>query len=52
MGDSVQSTYEQVMERTRDLNVRSAALSGNLHRYLNEARKEKAKRIAAAREED
>eukprot|EP00529_Nitzschia_sp_RCC80_P022491 CAMPEP_0113486020 /NCGR_PEP_ID=MMETSP0014_2-20120614/24782_1 /TAXON_ID=2857 /ORGANISM="Nitzschia sp." /LENGTH=496 /DNA_ID=CAMNT_0000379681 /DNA_START=160 /DNA_END=1647 /DNA_ORIENTATION=+ /assembly_acc=CAM_ASM_000159 len=32
MGDSVQSTYEQVMERTRDLNVRSAALSGNLHR--------------------
>lgn len=53
MGDgSVQSVYQQVMERTRDLNVRSAALSQNLSHFLNNARKEKAKQIAAGREID
>jgi translation initiation factor 3 subunit E len=48
MGGSVQSVYEQVMERTRDLNVRSAALTQNLNKLLGEARRDKAKK---AREE-
>ena len=52
MGGSVQSIYEQVMERTRDLNVRSATLAQNLNNVLNEARKEKAKKELAAREEN
>jgi translation initiation factor 3 subunit E len=52
MGGSVPSAYEQVMEKTRDLNVRSAALSQSLRRYLNDARKEKAKRTVAQREEE
>ena len=52
MGSSVQSVYEQVMERTRDLNVRSATLVQNLNNVLNEARKEKAKKERAAMEED
>jgi hypothetical protein len=52
MGGSVQSIYEQVMERTRDLNVRSATLAQNLNNVLNDARKEKAKKELAAREEN
>ena len=52
MGGNPQSIYEQVMERTRDLNVRSATLAQNLNNVLNEARKEKAKRESAAREEE
>lgn len=51
MGGSSQSVYQQVMERTRDLNVRSATLVQNLNNVLNEARKEKAKRERAARED-
>jgi translation initiation factor 3 subunit E len=51
MGGSVQSIYEQVMERTRDLNVRSATLAQNLNNVLNEARKDKSKKEVAAREE-
>ena len=35
MGADAQSTYEQVMERTRDLNVRSATLAQNLKNVLN-----------------
>ena len=50
MGGSVQSVYEQVMEKTRDLNVRSAALTQNLNRLLNDARKDKFKMELAARE--
>jgi len=52
MGGSPQSIYEQVMDRTRDLNVRSATLAQNLNNVLNEARKEKAKKERAAREEE
>ena len=52
MGGSIQSVYEQVMDRTRDLNVRSAALTQNLNNFLNETRKEKIKRERAAREEE
>jgi len=51
MGGSVLSTYEQVMERTRDLNVRTAAMAQNLNKLLGEGRKDKAKREVAAREE-
>lgn len=50
MGANAQSIYEQVMDRTRDLNVRSATLAQNLNTVLNEARKEKTKRERAARE--
>jgi len=51
MGGSVQSVYEQVMERTRDLNVRSAAMAQNLNKLLGQARKDKAKREIETREE-
>lgn len=51
MGGTVQSVYEQVMERTRDLNVRSATMSQNLNKLLIDARKNKAKAEALAREE-
>ncbi|VEU40790.1 unnamed protein product [Pseudo-nitzschia multistriata] len=51
MGGSVQSVYEQVMERTRDLNVRSATMAQNLNKLLVDARKNKAKAEALAREE-
>lgn len=52
MGGSVQSVYEQVMERTRDLNVRSATLVQNLNNVLNEAKKERSKKEKASREEE
>mmetsp|Transcript_16769 Transcript_16769/g.24292 ORF Transcript_16769/g.24292 Transcript_16769/m.24292 type:complete len:502 (+) Transcript_16769:72-1577(+) len=52
MGANSQSIYAQVMERTRDLNVRSATLSQNLATFLNEAKKEKAKKEKAAREQN
>jgi len=51
MGGNPQSIYEQVMDRTRDLNVRSATMSQTLNNVLNEARKEKAKKERAALEE-
>jgi translation initiation factor 3 subunit E len=52
MGGSPQSIYEQVMDRTRDLNVRSATLAQNLTNVITEARKEKSKKEKASREED
>jgi len=52
MGGSPQSIYEQVMERTRDLNVRSATLAQNLNNVLNDARKEKAKKEKTSLEEE
>lgn len=51
MGGTPLSIYEQVMDRTRDLNVRSATLAQNLNSLLNEARKEKAKREKASRDD-
>ena len=51
MGGSVQSVYEQVMERTRDLNVRSATMAQNLNKLLVDARKNRAKAEILAREE-
>jgi len=52
MGGDPQSVYEQVMEKTRDLNLRSGTLAGNLSTMLNEARKEKVKKARDALEED
>mmetsp|Transcript_31129 Transcript_31129/g.45711 ORF Transcript_31129/g.45711 Transcript_31129/m.45711 type:complete len:517 (-) Transcript_31129:46-1596(-) len=52
MGADSQSVYEQVMERTRDLNVRSGTLAQNLATVLKEAKKEKARKVRAALEED
>eukprot|EP00978_Attheya_sp_CCMP212_P029018 scaffold101703_cov48-Attheya_sp.AAC.2 len=52
MGADSQSVYEQVMERTRDLNVRSGTLAINLANMLNETKKEKARKARAAREEE
>jgi translation initiation factor 3 subunit E len=53
MGDgNPQTMYEQVVERTRDLNVRTATLTQNLANVLQEARKEKSKKEHLAREED
>ena len=44
------SVYEKVMERTRDLNLRSAALAQNLKNVVGEAKKEKARKEKAAME--
>ncbi len=44
MGGNPQSIYEQVVDKTRDLNVRSATLTQNLTNLLNEVRKEKLKK--------
>lgn len=52
MGGDPQSVYEQVMEKTRDLNMRSGTLTSNLSTMLNEARKEKAKKARAAMDDD
>jgi translation initiation factor 3 subunit E len=52
MGETSQSVYKQIMERMRDLNVRSATLAQNMQHVLNEAKKEKDKKERAAREEE
>lgn len=51
MGGKPQSIYEQVMEKTRDLNIRSAMLVQNLNTTLGDARKEKAKKERELMEE-
>jgi len=48
MGSDYQSVYEQVMEKTRDLNVRSVNLAQNLKGVLNDAKKEKLKKARQA----
>ncbi len=50
MGTGSTSVYEQVMEKTRELNARSSGLVSNLRGYMNDVRKEKAKRERKARE--
>jgi translation initiation factor 3 subunit E len=50
MGGTVQTTYEQVMERTRDLNVRSATMAQTLDNLLNNTRKERKKAARDAME--
>jgi translation initiation factor 3 subunit E len=51
MGGNPQSIYEQVMDRTRDLNVRSATLAQNLNNLMNETRKERTKKERSSMEE-
>lgn len=51
MGTDVPSIYEQVMDKTKDLNLRSSALTQNLRSFVSEARKEKAKKARAALED-
>lgn len=50
MGTGSTSVYEQVMEKTRELNARSSGLVSNLRGYMNDVRKEKAKRERKARD--
>lgn len=52
MGAESHSVYEQVMDRTRDLNFRSAALVQNLKNFVVSVKKEKIKRMKAAMEND
>jgi len=52
MGADSQSVYEQVMDRTRDLNLRSSALTQNLRSFVSEAKKEKVKKARAALESE
>ena len=52
MGTDARSVYQQVMEKTRDLNIRSATMVQNLKNVVNEARKLKAKNAKAALEEE
>ncbi len=52
MGADARSVYEQVMEKTRDLNIRSATMANNLKNVVNEAKKLKAKNAKAALEEE
>jgi len=52
MGGDPQSVYEQVMEKTRDLNMRSGTLTSNLSTMLIEAKKEKAKKARAALDDE
>jgi len=52
MGGESQSVYEQVMERTRDLNLRSGTLVQNLSTVMTDAKKEKDRKAKASLEED
>lgn len=52
MGAEEQSVYEQVMDKTRDLNLRSAALAQNLKNFVSDAKKTKAKSAKAAMEQE
>ena len=46
------TVYEQVMERTRDLNLRSAALEKILKNFVSHSKNEKVKKTRAAMEEE
>lgn len=52
MNAESKTVYEKVMERTRDLNLRNAALAQNLKNFVLEGKKEKAKKAKAAMEEE
>ncbi len=52
MGTDSRSVYEQVMERTRDLNIRSASMVQSLKNVVNDARKVKGRNERAALEEE
>ncbi|KAL3760338.1 hypothetical protein ACHAWU_006336 [Discostella pseudostelligera] len=50
MGTGSTSVYEQVMDKTKELTARSGALVVNLRGYMNDLRREKNRRMAAAME--
>mmetsp|Transcript_1937 Transcript_1937/g.2337 ORF Transcript_1937/g.2337 Transcript_1937/m.2337 type:complete len:300 (+) Transcript_1937:1082-1981(+) len=52
MGTDARSVHEQVMQRTRDLNIRSATMVQNLKNVVKEARKAKVRSAKAALEEE
>jgi translation initiation factor 3 subunit E len=52
MGVDRSTVYEQVMDRTRDLNLRSSTMAQNLQTILNDIRKEKQRRAKVAMEEE
>lgn len=49
---AIQSIYEQVMDKTRDLSIRSATVGQNLTNLLNEAKKERVKQEQKTRESE
>mmetsp|Transcript_597 Transcript_597/g.1306 ORF Transcript_597/g.1306 Transcript_597/m.1306 type:complete len:519 (-) Transcript_597:206-1762(-) len=51
MGTGSTSVYEQVMEKTKELNVRSGGLVINLRGYMNDIRREKLRKERLAKEE-
>jgi len=51
-GADSRSVYEQVMGKTRDLNLRSASLAQNLKNFVADVKKQTAKRERAAMEEE
>ena len=52
MNAESKTVYEKVMERTRDLNLRNAALAQNLKTFVVDSKKEKAKKVKATMEEE
>lgn len=50
MGTGSTSVYEQVMDRTKELTARSGGLVSNLRGYMNDVRREKARKEKEARE--
>jgi len=52
MGVDRSTVYEQVMERTRDLNIRSSTMAQNLQTILDDIRKEKKRRAKVSMEDD
>lgn len=52
MSAESKTVYQKVMERTRDLNLRNAALAQNLKNFVVDGKKDKAKKARAAMEEE
>lgn len=48
MGSDSQNVYAQVLEKTRDLNLRSASLVQNMKNFVADTKKDKARRLKAA----
>jgi len=52
MGTGSTNVYEQVMEKTKELNIRSGGLVANLRGYTNDMKREKIRRERKAKEEE
>lgn len=50
MGTGSTTVYEQVMEKTKELNARSGGLVSNLRGYMNDIKREKARKERQAKE--